>query len=365
MQYDVFISYSRKDMAVANRLCQALERAGISYWIDRNIHGSANFLAEITRYIRDCKVVVFVASSHSAASAWTQREILFSLKRNKHIIPYRIGDFRFEDNDELDFVFTNVQWIESEQAVIKALYELGCDNNNRKEKEAEWNRLKSELVALKEKEQEARATLEKAEADCKAKEQEIAKIEAELNGSTTTMTGVSKPTPVSAPIPTPPKKYLVGDYYEKNGVRGIVFEVSDDGLHGKVVSIDKSLSQWCTSVQYDKGIIVGTSYTADGKLNTDSLMRRNDKGQYQAFVWCRDKGTAWYLPSKEELIAISRNKDKINATLISHRHTALDGCYWSSTEFNNKCAWYVDMNDGFTRSYFKNLSNHVRAVAVF
>ncbi len=363
MQYDVFISYSRQDMVIANQLCQALDRAGISYWIDRNIHGSANFLAEITRYIRDCKVVVFVASSHSAASAWTQREILFSLKRNKHIIPYRIGDFRFEDNDELDFVFTNMQWIESEQAVITALHELGCDNHNRKEKEAELTRLKSELIELKKKEQEARAALKRAESDCELKEKEIAKIEAELNGSATTMISVPKPT--SMPTPASPMKYKVGDYYEKDGIRGVVFEVSEDGLHGKVVSVDTSLTMWCTSEQYSKGIVVGASAAVDGKYNTDRVMQRTDNSRYQAFVWCRSKAVAWYLPSKEELVIISRNKDKINATLVAHRHAVIDGCYWSSTEFNNNCSWYVDMNDGFTRSYFKNLSNHVRAVAIF
>ena len=56
MKYDVFISYSREDKAVADSLCHALDKAGISYWIDRNIHGSANFLSEITQYIRRCKV---------------------------------------------------------------------------------------------------------------------------------------------------------------------------------------------------------------------------------------------------------------------------------------------------------------------
>ena len=125
-KYDVFISYSRKDMAVANRLCDALDKLGVSYWIDRNIHGSANFLSEITRYIRNCRVVVFIASPNSAQSEWTQKEILFALKHKKEIIPYRIGNFHFEDNDELDFVFTNVQWIESEAAVVSALKELGC-----------------------------------------------------------------------------------------------------------------------------------------------------------------------------------------------------------------------------------------------
>ena len=126
MVHEVFISYSRKDGKKAESLCTSLKKAGISHWIDRNIHGSANFLSEITSYIKNCKFVVFVASANSAKSRWTQREILYALKYQKDIVPYRIGDFRFEDNDELDFVFTNVQYVESEQAVVESLIKLGC-----------------------------------------------------------------------------------------------------------------------------------------------------------------------------------------------------------------------------------------------
>ncbi|MBR3847283.1 MAG: toll/interleukin-1 receptor domain-containing protein, partial [Alistipes sp.] len=125
MKYDVFISYSRQDQATADHLCKALDEAGVSYWIDRRIHGSANFLSEITRYIKQCQAMIFIASAHSAVSEFTQKEILFALKHHKTIIPYRIGKFRFENNDELDFVFTNVQWKEREEDVIASLDKLG------------------------------------------------------------------------------------------------------------------------------------------------------------------------------------------------------------------------------------------------
>ena len=32
MKYDVFISYSRKDTNIANRICQALDKANINYF---------------------------------------------------------------------------------------------------------------------------------------------------------------------------------------------------------------------------------------------------------------------------------------------------------------------------------------------
>ena len=126
MKHDVFISYSRKDIKIAEGLCEVLRQNGVDYWIDdNNIHGSANFLAEITKNLKQCKAVIFVASANSAASEWTQKELLFAIKHSKDIIPYKIGEFSFDDNDELDFVFSNVQWVDSVDKVIVALREKG------------------------------------------------------------------------------------------------------------------------------------------------------------------------------------------------------------------------------------------------
>ena len=35
MKHDIFISYSRKDTAIAERICAAFDKAGITYFIDR------------------------------------------------------------------------------------------------------------------------------------------------------------------------------------------------------------------------------------------------------------------------------------------------------------------------------------------
>ena len=124
MEYDVFISYSREDSAVAEELCAVLDKAGVNYWIDRNIHGSSNFLSEITQCIKSCKVLVFIASATSASSVFTQKEVLYAIKHKKCIIPYRIGEFHFDNNDELDFVFANVQWVDSADEVLKSIKKL-------------------------------------------------------------------------------------------------------------------------------------------------------------------------------------------------------------------------------------------------
>lgn len=127
MEVEVFISYSRSDSAQAEVLCAELDRVGIKYWIDRDIHSSANFLTEICQKIISCKVVLFIASEASANSMWTQKEILFAFKHNKSVIPYRLNKFAFDTNHELDFIFTNIQWVDDLNQAVADVYRL-CRN---------------------------------------------------------------------------------------------------------------------------------------------------------------------------------------------------------------------------------------------
>lgn len=161
--------------------------------------------------------------------------------------------------------------------------------------------------------------------------------------------------------------YKVGDYYNENGKEGVVFDVWDDGRHGKIVSLDEAYLQWCTYRQYEKGICVGTDNHDDGKYSTGNVMSRRDRDceEYPAFVWCREKGEDWYLPATNELELIYENMSKINSTLRKLEYDEITGSYWSSTEDDEFCAWYVFMGNGYTYNFNKNSSNYVRAVSAF
>lgn len=162
------------------------------------------------------------------------------------------------------------------------------------------------------------------------------------------------------------KTYAIGDYYNENGKEGVVFDVWDDGRHGKIVSLDKADLEWCTRWQYDRKILVGADNCDDGKYNTDMVMRRRDCEEYPAFVWCRERGEDWYLPAKNELKLIYENRSKINSTLRKlHYDVIKDLYYWSSTEDDEFCAWRVSMNNGNTDRNPKDGSNYVRAVSAF
>ena len=164
--------------------------------------------------------------------------------------------------------------------------------------------------------------------------------------------------------------YRIGDYYNRNGKEGVVFEVSDGGRHGKIVSLDETYAPW-DSCAYTcaytgtTGTKTGANSMSDGKANTDKIMNRSNSEYFEACVWCREKGDDWYLPAREELKTIYNNKSAINSTLAEYGGTELSKWYWSSTEYDESCAWGVSMYDGYTGSSRKYLDSYVRAVSAF
>ena len=169
--------------------------------------------------------------------------------------------------------------------------------------------------------------------------------------------------------------YKVGDYYNENGKQGVVFEVWDNGRHGKIVSLDETETRWDSHLEWNdledkwiKGSATGAFSMSDGKANTDKVMQRDDSNQYPAFVWCRNKGADWYLPAVDELIAIYNNQSTINSTLANYGYRLHYGGYCSSTECEHDpefCAWLVNMSSGNTYNFSKSISNYVRAVSAF
>ncbi len=460
MKYDVFISYSRKDKEIADSLCRLFDKAGVKYWIDRNIHGSANFLYEITQHIRNCKVVVFIASDNAAKSEFTQKEILFALKHHKKVIPYRIGKFQFTDNDELDFVFTNVQWKDTEAEVLDALRILECTsqpiaNPASTHKRMLWPYMVLMVIALifvylycsmqKENQTELPPSIstldtvivgndipqvvnEKSEkgtireqVSAKNVQTNITVVPSQQHSKEASNTDASKTTPKdcetkmseevtqenealehilrvlleqeSKEKEIAAKKaqkeaeeerlalmiedgkgrdgvYQIGDYYNQNGKKGVVFQVSEDGRHGKIISLSNTKCAWCTDEEYKKRIETGATDKNNGMSNQLKIQQIEEWHQkYPAFAWCADLGPGWYLPAIEELHNIFNQKHIVGPTL-EKRGTALEtkGDWWSSTERSDKPkdAYYLTIRKGYKYDMWKYISIHyVRAVTTF
>ena len=92
---DIFISYSRKDIAYARLLHNALTEHGFDTWIDwEDIPPSVDWLNEIHQAIENANVLLFILSRPSALSKVCKKEIDHARENNKRIIPIVIDDVK-------------------------------------------------------------------------------------------------------------------------------------------------------------------------------------------------------------------------------------------------------------------------------
>ncbi|MBR5334215.1 MAG: WG repeat-containing protein [Alistipes sp.] len=110
-KYDIFISYSRKDTAIADKICAALADVGITYFIDRQgIGGGFEFPAVLAENIVNSRIFLLLASKNSYESKFTRSEIIFAFnkKPKNAILPYIIDNSTLPM--DLEFVFAGINW---------------------------------------------------------------------------------------------------------------------------------------------------------------------------------------------------------------------------------------------------------------
>ncbi len=88
----IFISYSRKDMAFADRLDNALKRRGFAPLIDRSeIYAFEDWWRRIEALIVKADTIVFVLSPNAIASEVCAKEVNFAASLNKRFAPIEPG----------------------------------------------------------------------------------------------------------------------------------------------------------------------------------------------------------------------------------------------------------------------------------
>ena len=139
MEYDVFISYSRRDYLdengdvipgnIISKLKDVLKENGITYWIDEDgINSGDEFARLIIRSIKDSKVLLFVSTENSNNSAWTRKEIASAIAYKKKIIPFKCDDTPF--NDSLLLYLADLDFISYKQQGSRALKRLVTSISN-------------------------------------------------------------------------------------------------------------------------------------------------------------------------------------------------------------------------------------------
>jgi formylglycine-generating enzyme required for sulfatase activity len=113
----IFISYSRKDIAFIEQLSIDLKTAGLEAWYDlTGLEGGAHWSREIEKAIKASEYVIMVLSPDSVSSSWVEEEILYARKLKRKIIPLLYRDC------ELPFGFHILNFIDVRESKYRQNY---------------------------------------------------------------------------------------------------------------------------------------------------------------------------------------------------------------------------------------------------
>jgi hypothetical protein len=112
MARDIFISHSARDKTVADAVCAALEGAALRCWVaPRDVRPGHSFAGEITRAIRQSKVIVLIFSGHSNKSEQVLREVQLATDCHLPIVRFRIEDVTL--TDDLTYFLATPHWLDA------------------------------------------------------------------------------------------------------------------------------------------------------------------------------------------------------------------------------------------------------------
>lgn len=112
--------------------------------------------------------------------------------------------------------------------------------------------------------------------------------------------------------PPASRRYRIGDFYNENGLMGIVVHVTEDGRHGKIMAmkeIGTASTMLITSLPEE--VSIGCTSLINGVENTKLIKARLRKirklnGSRQRLLEKLDEyGDGWYIPSYGELLQLA------------------------------------------------------------
>ena len=171
------------------------------------------------------------------------------------------------------------------------------------------------------------------------------------------------------------------EYNQKHGLTELIGIVVQTDILGLVLSPDQwDCINWSNKNEDDESVLTEEQsesvalQTISGFEHTREIVQKQegDDGESAAQVCWNYKsgGLQWYLPSLLELSTIYAFKDEINNVIrkIDKDIVLLpdNGYMWSSSEWSQSNAWYVNFGDGFIGNWHTKYNGYtVRAVAAF
>ena len=126
------------------------------------------------------------------------------------------------------------------------------------------------------------------------------------------------------------QSHKVGDIVVIGNEVGVVFFVTPDGQHGKVMSTSE-----------------------------------NQSAAANAIIWCGQLGAGWRLPSLRDLQTIRNEMAHLNSVLSANGYeTICDGYYWSA-QYIDGIQNAVNLRDGKINRNYTLGTCYVRAVSAF
>lgn len=121
----------------------------------------------------------------------------------------------------------------------------------------------------------------------------------------------------------------------------------------------------------NKGIYAGELKKKDGFYGIFAALQdageKDDDGDSQEYTWEEGMKIKFsqdniHVPDIRELSLLHLNIDDVNAGLSAAGGEKLEGCYWSSTEYNSYNAWTLTMTFGTRGNLTKGYNYYVRPV---
>jgi hypothetical protein len=109
---DVFVSYASQDAAVAEAVCEALERDGVTCWIaPRDVTPGAHYSGEIVHAIDAAKAIALILSQNAAVSPHVLREVERATSGRHPVVALRIDKIPLPA--ELEYFLNTSQWLDA------------------------------------------------------------------------------------------------------------------------------------------------------------------------------------------------------------------------------------------------------------
>jgi serine/threonine-protein kinase len=122
----VFISYASQDVAAADNVCAALEKAGQPCWIaPRDVRPGEPYAAAIVEAINACRMLVLVLTKHAIDSPHVLREIERASSKKRPVLSIRLDETPLRP--ELEYFLSANHWLDASaksiESVVPALVE--------------------------------------------------------------------------------------------------------------------------------------------------------------------------------------------------------------------------------------------------